>query len=69
MWDVADDFDAGTSAGNWTLFASSADYTADFAFDYSTPGIPPAPNSIGGTTIGLHLTVSYDNVTVVASSP
>lgn len=60
---LADDFDAGTSAGNWTVFASSADYTADFAFDHSTRGIPPAPNSTGGTTIGLHLTVNNNDST------
>ncbi|NLE58863.1 MAG: hypothetical protein GX616_10915 [Planctomycetes bacterium] len=60
---LADEFDAGTSAGNWTVFASSADYTADFAFDYSTRGIPSAPNSTGGTTIGLHLTVNNNDST------
>ncbi len=60
---LADDFDAGTSAGRWTLFASSTDYTANFDFDYSTLGIPPAPNSTGGTTIGLHLTVNKNDAT------
>ncbi len=54
----ADDFDDGGSAANWTLFSHGGDYTADFAFDYGGLGIPPAPNSTGGTTIGLHLTVN-----------
>ncbi|HRX86206.1 MAG TPA: hypothetical protein P5572_14395, partial [Phycisphaerae bacterium] len=54
----ADDFDAGTSASAWTTVSQAGDYTADFAFDYSTRGIPPAPNTTGGTTIGMHLTVN-----------
>jgi hypothetical protein len=54
----ADDFDSGTSAANWTVISHAADYTADFAFDYSTRGIPPAPNTSGGTTIGMHYTVN-----------
>jgi len=59
----SDDFDAGTSAGNWTLFSHGGDYTADFAFDYSTRGIPSAPHSTGGTTIGLHFTVNNNDST------
>lgn len=31
------------------------DTSADFAFDYSTIGIPSAPNSVGGSTIGMKL--------------
>ena len=55
-----DDFDGGTSASNWHLYTSSSDYTADFAFDYSTRGIPSAPNSQGATTIGVKFTVNKD---------
>lgn len=54
----SDNFDAGSSAGNWTTFSHAGDFTADFAFDYSTRGIPSAPNSTGGTTIGMHFTVN-----------
>ena len=57
----ADDFDAGSSAGNWTLLDHAGDYTADFAFDYAARGIPTAPNSTGGSTIGLHLTVNNND--------
>lgn len=57
----SDDFDAGTSAAGWDLYASSADYTADFAFDYSAHGIPSAPNSIGGTTVGIKFTVNNND--------
>ncbi len=48
----SDNFDAGTSASGWTAVLSHSDAFADFAFDYSTLGIPPAPRS-SGTTIGM----------------
>jgi hypothetical protein len=48
----SDNFDAGTSAGSWTAILSHADASANFAFNYSSIGIPSAPNS-GGTTIGM----------------
>lgn len=47
------DFDGGTGATAWTAVQSLADSSANFAFDYSTIGIPSAPNSVGGTTIGM----------------
>lgn len=49
----SDNFDAGTSAGSWTAAQSHANAFANFAYDYSTIGIPSAPNS-GGTTIGMN---------------
>jgi hypothetical protein len=52
-----DDFDAGTSAANWRTF-DTGDATANFAYDYSAVGIPPAPRSVGGTTIGLRFSVN-----------
>lgn len=58
----ADDFNTDSSA-NWNLFFAAndgvPDYTAAFAFDYSSQGIPPAPNG-GGDTSGLFLTVNKD---------
>ena len=57
----ADDFDGGSSAGQWDLFSSSGDYTADFAFDYGVLGIPTAPNSGGGSTTGLKFTVNNND--------
>jgi len=57
----ADTFDDGQAAGRWALFASSADHTADFDFDYSQHGIPPAPNTTGGTTRGLKFTVNNND--------
>jgi hypothetical protein len=60
LW--ADNFDAGTSAANWSLLFGAnngvADYAADFAYDYSAAGIPPAPGAV--TTTGLRLTVNKD---------
>ena len=61
-----ENFDADHSA-NWLLSANEAsgaspsdgvgdpDASADFFFDYSDVGIPPAPNSIGGTTRGMKI--------------
>ncbi len=48
-------FDADDTA-NWAVNGSSAtsDFAADFYFDYSTVGVPSAPNS-GGTTRGVRL--------------
>jgi hypothetical protein len=57
------DFDTDTTA-DWTFFsnrtgdtAAQADLgsAADFFFDYSTAGIPSAPNSTGGSTRGMRL--------------
>lgn len=49
-----DDFDVNSTA-NWTVNQGPSDGVANFFFDYSTVGIPSAPNSIGGTTRGLKL--------------
>jgi GH25 family lysozyme M1 (1,4-beta-N-acetylmuramidase) len=50
----ADDFDVNT-ATNWIINKSSSDNAVAFSFDYSTLGIPSAPDSTGGTTRGLQL--------------
>src|SRR6516162_275236 len=76
----SDDFQADSSA-NWSIFAVNAlgqttDYTAQFSFDYSTQAyryngvtnhVPPAPNSTGGTTKGLKLTVNKSGTASVAA--
>ncbi len=59
----SDNFDAGTSAAQWSTVSHAGDFTADFAFDYSTRGIAPAPNTTGGTTVGMHLTVNSTDAT------
>lgn len=56
----SDDFDGGNSGQNWSVLSHAGDYAADFAFDYSTRGIPPAPHSTGGSTIGMRLAVNVD---------
>ena len=65
----SDDFDTDTTA-QWDVFEGSGsgvpDFSAQFNFDYSTLGIPSAPNSAGGTTRGLKLTVNKDDVADVA---
>jgi hypothetical protein len=51
----SDDFDVDNTA-NWVVNVTGAGFSfADFYFDYSTVGIPSAPNSTGGTTRGLKL--------------
>jgi hypothetical protein len=53
----SDDFDVDSSA-NWNnnpITTAGADTLAVFGFDYSTLGIPSAPNSTGGTQKGLKL--------------
>jgi hypothetical protein len=50
----SENFDADHTAG-WTINQGPSDGVADFFFDYSIVGIPPAPNSTGGSTRGLKL--------------
>jgi hypothetical protein len=60
----SDDFDTDHTA-NWTVNkstganANDAGSFANFFFDYSTIGIPSAPNA-GGTTVGLKLEANFD---------
>src|SRR5580704_4634784 len=58
----SDNFNTATSANNYNVFSSTAGAggaatgTATFAFNYSTLGIPSAPNGLGDTsTIGLRV--------------
>lgn len=48
---------SSASAAAWGSNATSADTLATFGYDYSTVGIPEAPNSMGGDvpTVGLKL--------------
>ncbi|HTD68710.1 MAG TPA: Calx-beta domain-containing protein [Candidatus Limnocylindria bacterium] len=66
----SDTFDTDTSAA-WLVFNGALtgppDFTAQFFFDYSIHGIPPAPNSTGGTTRGLKLTVNKDDTAAEAA--
>jgi len=47
-------FDVNDTA-NWTANAGGGLTAANFFFDYSTVGIPSAPNSTGGSTLGMQL--------------
>jgi hypothetical protein len=49
----SENFDVDPTA-NWVVNGGPSDEAADFFFDYSTVGIPSAPNS-GGTTRGVKL--------------
>ncbi len=50
----ADNFDANTAA-NWTYNTSSGDNAATFNFNYAGLGIPSAPSTTNGTTLGLQM--------------
>ena len=66
----ADNFDANT-ATNWIQNKSTSDTAVTFNFDYSTLGIPAAPNSLGGTTLGVQMkaNLSLGVVAAVSLSP
>ena len=53
----ADDLDTVTGT-NWIVNRSSADSSVVFGYDYSGLGIPPAPHSTNGTTLGLQMKVN-----------
>lgn len=54
----SDDFDVDSSA-DWNIIRSSPDTSVTFMFDYSTIGVPPAPNG-GGSTLGLRMAANMD---------
>lgn len=64
---LEDDFDGGTSAANWSVYPSSSDYTAEFAYDYSVRGIPAAPHS-NGTTVGMRFTVNKNDAVAATAA-
>jgi hypothetical protein len=58
-----EDFDVDPTA-SWTVNNNgSGTNAANFFFDYSTVGIPSAPNSTGGSTRGLKLQANISGVT------
>lgn len=67
----SDDFDVNSSA-NWVqLFGANNgidDRTVLFADDYSLRGIPSAPHSAGGSTLGLFLQVNKNEPTAAGSA-
>jgi hypothetical protein len=61
-----DNFDTDSRA-NYTISAD-ADTLATFAFNYAAMGIPSAPNSTGGSTIGLKVEANNSDATAVAAA-
>jgi hypothetical protein len=55
---LSKDFDVDDTA-NWSVNASGGDGFTNFFFDYSTVGIPSAPNSSGGSTRGLKMYANH----------
>jgi len=56
----SENFEIDPSAG-WTVNAGPSDSFANFFFDYSSIGIPTAPNSAPGTSIGMKLQANLNN--------
>jgi hypothetical protein len=63
----SDSFDSNTAA-NWIVNKSSSDNSVTFNFDYSTLGIPSAPHSTGGTTLGVQMKANLTLGVVAALS-
>lgn len=65
----SENFDTDHSLDDTWITNSVGGYNpVDLYFDYSTVGIPSAPNSTGGTTRGLKLQANLDTVTAVFPS-
>lgn len=54
----SDDFDTDSTAA-WTVNKTTGNHDANIFFDYSTIGIPSAPNSTGGSTRGVKMEANY----------
>jgi len=66
-----EDFDINHTA-NWTANSGPGNNSANFFFDYNSVGIPSAPHSVGGTTLGLQLRANFATVgalTGISASP
>lgn len=50
----SDDFDATTAAA-YNINLSSADNRVTFGYNYAADGIPSAPHTVGGTTVGVKM--------------
>lgn len=65
----ADGFETTNSALNWLVSQSQPVSTATFAYDYSADGIPPAPNTTNGTTLGLKFVSLSSTAAGISASP
>ncbi len=64
----SDNFDSDHTT-SWTVNNNGAGVNAaNFVFDYSTVGIPTAPNSTGGSTLGLKLGANLGGTTAPSLS-
>ncbi|MFV2069661.1 MAG: PEP-CTERM sorting domain-containing protein [Pirellulales bacterium] len=61
-----DDFNADSSA-DYSIVSTSDDVEINFAFDYSTLGIPKAPNTQDDSTLGLQMKANIDDPTGTGS--
>lgn len=61
-----DNFDINTAA-NYTV-VQDPDASVAFSYDYSAMGIPSAPNSTGGTTLGVRFDANNGDATAAAAA-
>lgn len=61
-----DAFDVNSSASY--NINQDADTEALFSYDYSADGIPSAPNTIGGTTLGVRFRANYGDTNATAAA-
>lgn len=66
--DYTEDFETDSSA-NWTVNNGPSDAATDFFFDYSTVGIPSAPNGPGTRGAKLQANLSNGIFSGVSASP
>lgn len=62
-----DNFDTNSS-DRWTVKRSSSDTRVTFSYDYASMGILPAPNSAGGTSVGVKFEANLTNGLTAAVS-
>ena len=67
--DPSANWTVNTFIGGTTASGGSAANAANFFFDYSSVGIPAAPNSIGGSTRGLKLQANITGTGPAAGLP
>src|SRR4051794_26236566 len=57
---LTDDFSTAASAANYVAVTTDATSSfATYAYNYSAMGIPPAPHTTNGSTLGLRLDANF----------
>jgi hypothetical protein len=65
----SENFDSPSSANGWVVNQSDPISETTFAYDYGADGIPPAPNTTNGTTLGLKFVALSSDTAGISVSP